>query len=278
MNRATVHPTTHTTTHATSSSPQHIVDAYMHLMKEYIDAFGKFTAETSAVQYDCMFYVGINIINKVYEYMLMKYGNVKNANYYGQKSYVYFIEYMEQIHEHGLALTINHNDAILFIYKKTIFESSDNGTPSTNDTMGNIFSLQQNTTILNIDECIATLQRTHSFMNCLLHWDNIHITTANRINICKHLLPSLLKFTNHGDITREYLEYIRSITKMSFTDYYEFLTEINKLFEVTMLHHITDINDLLIEKFYLDNGILRKKIEDNNMKELVYWLYDPIIG
>ena len=274
MNRAT----THVTKQPTTLLPQHIVDAYMHLMQEYIDAFGKFTAETSAVQYDCMFYVGINIINKVYEYMLMKYSNVKNANYYAQKSYVYFIEYMEQIHEHGLALTINHNDAILFIYKKTIFESNDNGSPSTNDTMGNIFSLQQTPTLLNMDECIATLQRTHSFMNCLLHWDNIHITTANRINICKHLLPSLLKFTNHSDITRGYLEYIRSITKMSFTDYYEFLAEINRMFEVTMLHDITDINELLIEKFYLDNCILRKKIEDKNMKELVYWLYDPIIG
>jgi hypothetical protein len=65
---------------------------------------------------------------------------------------------------------------------------------------------------------------------------------------------------------------------MSFADYYEFLGEINKLFEVTMLHHIADINELLIEKFYLDNCILRKKIEDKNMKELVYWLYDPIIG
>jgi hypothetical protein len=50
------------------------------------------------------------------------------------------------------------------------------------------------------------------------------------------------------------------------------------MFEVTMLHDIADINELLIEKFYLDNCILRKKIEDNNMKELVYWLYDPIIG
>ena len=65
---------------------------------------------------------------------------------------------------------------------------------------------------------------------------------------------------------------------MSFTDYYQFLAEINRLFEVTILHDITDINELLIEKFYLDNGVLRKKIEEHNMKELVYWLYEPIIG
>lgn len=264
------------TMHDTHTSPQQIVDAYMHLMQEYIDAFGKFTAETSAVQYDCMFYVGINIINKVYEYMLMKYGNMKTANYYAQKSYVYFIEYMEQIHEHGLSLTINHNDAILFIYKKTIFESNDNGSPT--DTMGNIFSIQQIPMVGNMDECIATLHRTHIFMNCLLHWDNIHITTANRINICKHLLPSLLKFIQHSEITRGYLEYIRSITKMSFTDYYAFLIEINRMFEVTILDHITNINEILVEKFYQGNEVLRKKIEDHNMKDLVYWLYDPMIG
>lgn len=257
-------------------SPQHVIDTYMVIVREYIEAFEKFTAETSVVQYDCMFYVGINIINKVYEFMLTKYGNVKNANYYSQKSYVYFIEYMEQIHQHGLTQTINHNDAILFIYKKTIFESNDSNSNLTNDTMGNIFSLQPIQVVTNMNDCIKTLQLIHKSMNCILHWNNIHITTANRIHICRHLLPRFIKFINHCETTQVYLEYIQNIKQMSYVDYLSLLTETCNLFEISILNTIDNLNEILIEKFYIEKDILCKKLENNDMPDLVRWLYDPI--
>lgn len=257
--------------------PKQVVETYVSLIREYIDAFDKFTVETSAIQYDCMFYVGLNVINKVYEFMLMKYGNIKNANYYSQKSYVYFIEYMEQIYQHGLSQTINHNDAILFIYKKTIFETSNSEIGSTNDTMGNIFSLQPIQIVPNMDDCIKTLQNTHQFINCLLYWNNIHITTANRIHICIHLLPLILKFENHYALTQGYLEYLRNIKHMSYDAYVCLLTEICNIFEMSVLNNMDNFNEILIEKFYIDRPVLCKKIEDNDITDLVRWLYDPFI-
>lgn len=263
--------------HSSILSPKQVVNTYIVLMREYIDAFCKFTAETSAIQYDCMFYVGLNVINKVYEFMLLKYGNIKNANYYSQKSYVYFIEYMEQIYQHGLSQTINHNDAILFIYKKTIFETSDSGTASTNDTMGNIFSLQPMQVVPNMEDCIKPLQTIHQFINCLLYWDNIYITTANRIHICTHLLPLFLKFENHYEMTQVYLEYLRNVKKMSYDDYACLLTEICTLLEISVVSNMDNLNEILIEKFYIEKHILCKKIEDNDITDLVRWLYEPVI-
>ena len=263
-------------TNITLITPEQVVDNYMLILREYIEAFCKITVDISAPHYDCMFYVGINVINKVYVFTLMKYSTLQRANYYSQKAYVYFIEYMEQVHEHELTHAINHNDAILFIYNKTIFEMTDSSPSSlsTNDKMRNIFSLQPCQTVPNMEECISALHRIHIFINILLYWENTKITTTERIKICKDILPSILKYTDHIAITQRYLEYIRIITIMSFSDYYKFLIEINALFETTLLKRVDHIGEIIVAKCYVDRDILCEKIKDNSMKALVHWLYD----
>jgi len=264
-------------TNITFITPEQVIDNYMLIFREYIDAFCKISVNIPPPHYDCMFYVGINVINKVYVFTLMKYNTLQRANYYAQKAYVYFIEYMEQIHEHELSHAINHNDAILFIYNKTIFEMNETSPSSlsTHDKMRNIFSLQPNNqTLPNIEECMNALQHIHKYINCILYWENTMISTVERINICKHLLLSIIKHTDHIAITQRYLEYIRNITNMSFSEYYNFLTEVNTLFETTLLRRVNQIGEIIIAKCYVERDILCKKIKDNNMKELVHWLYD----
>ena len=262
-------------TNITLITPEQVVDNYMRILREYIEAFCKITVDISAPYYDCMFYTGINVINKVYVFTLMKYSTLQRANYYSQKAYVYFIEYMEQVHEHELTHAINHNDAILFIYNKTIFEMTDSSPSSlsTNDKMRNIFSLQPCQTVPNMEDCISALHCIHIFINIILYWENTNITTSERIKICKNILPSILKYTNHIAITQRYLEYIRVITHMSFSDYYNFLIEINELFETTLLTRVHQISELIIAKCYVDRDTLCKKLKDNNAKALVQWLY-----
>jgi len=262
---------------STKQIHQIAIDKYFVIVQEYVTAFESLIINIPMIQHDCMFYIGLNTINRVYEYILMKQCDVKKAVYYSQKAYVYFIEWMEQIHSHDLAHTINHNDAILFIYKKTIFETNCNESQTPNNTMTNIFSLQQNEDVCNMDECIILLQQIHCYINCLLYWDNAHITTENRIYICKQILPSLLKFTRHIDITTGYLEYIRSISTMTFTIYCELLLEIS----ITLRHipnkQCKHVDTVIIEKCYIDRETLCKKIEESNMNELACWLYEPLL-
>jgi hypothetical protein len=256
---------------------QDIMNSYMSIVYDYVDAYELFIAKGDVIYPDCMFYIGLNIINKVYVYILMKQCNVKPASYYSQKAYVYFIEYMEQIHLHGLALTINHNDAIMFIYKKTIFETnSDNQLQSTTDTMSNIFSLQPIELICNMNECISLLHDAHRYINTILNWDNITITTTNRIYICKRILPSLIRFTRHFEITVGYLEYIHIATTMSFTKYCELLDEISQILSIIPNMCCKTVEKFVVQKCYIDRDILCKKMEENSIHEVVAWLYEPI--
>ena len=261
---------------STKQLHQTAIDNYMFIVQEYIVAFELFITDMPVNKLDCMFYIGLNTINRVYEYILMKQGNLKKAAYYSQKAYVYFIEYMEQIHSHDLAHTINHNDAILFIYNRTIFEPNCNESQSSNNTMTNILSLQPTDSGYNMDECIILVQQIHGYINCLLYWDNADITTVNRLYICKQILPSLLKFTRHIEITNGYLEYIRNISSMTFTTYCELLVEISQILGDIPNKPCKHVNKFIIEKCYIDREILCKKIEDPNMNELATWLYEPL--
>lgn len=65
---------------------------------------------------------GLTLVNTIYSQIILYTKNIDLAYYNSQKSYYFFIEYInqiEQIENKTLELTIN--DAIFFVYKKTIF-------------------------------------------------------------------------------------------------------------------------------------------------------------
>ena len=114
-----------------------LIHDYNSIITDFLNKMTNISFIPNDTEYDCMLYVGINIIHRVYEYVLFKLENVKSSHYYSEKAYVYFIEYMEQMYVNGLSQNINHNEAILFIYKKTIFELHNENM----DTMTNIITL-----------------------------------------------------------------------------------------------------------------------------------------
>ena len=262
----------------TSSILVDITNSYICIIHQFIEAFLKISVEPSPEQYDCMLYVGINLIYRVYKYGLLKFNNIKTAEYYSQKAHVFFIEYMEQIYNHDLSFNLNYNDAILFIYRKTIFEFHDIETKQGDDKLVNIFSLQQpNTDIPDINNCAYHLQQMHIFVNQIVQWNSSSITTTNRIYICKHYLQNILKYTDYIDITISYLEHISNVTTLSFSNYCKLIEEIGYLLASNQYNHLSNKNEILLMKFYTESSYIQEKIDKNQMKELVLWLYAPTI-
>jgi len=130
----------------TDSSILDITKSYISTITQFIEAFLQISFEPNAMpsveQYDCMLYIGINLIYRVYKYGLLKFNNMKTAEYYSQKAHVFFVEYTEQIYNRELSFNINHNYAILFIYKKTIFDFDNIDSKQGNDKVVNMFSLK----------------------------------------------------------------------------------------------------------------------------------------
>jgi hypothetical protein len=256
-----------------------MTNSYISTIHQFIESFLKISFELSTEQYDCMLYVGINLIYRVYKYGLLKFNNIKTAEYYSQKAHVFFIEYMEQIYNHELSFNLNHNDAILFIYRKTIFEFHDIDSKQGDNKVVNIFSLQQpNTDIPDINICAYHLQQMHIFVNQIVQWKSSTLTTTNRIYICKHYLQIILKYTDYTDITINYLEHIYNITNISFSKYCKLIEEIGcYLLASKQYNHQLNKNEILLMKFYTESSYIQEKIDNNQIKELVSWLYAPTI-
>lgn len=65
---------------------------------------------------------GLTLINNIYSQILLYTKNIDLAYYNVQKSYYFFIEYINQIEEiDTMSLDLTINDSIIFVYKKTIY-------------------------------------------------------------------------------------------------------------------------------------------------------------
>jgi hypothetical protein len=266
----------------TDSSILDITKSYISMINQFIDAFLQISFEPAATpsieQYDCMLYIGINLIYRVYKYGLLKFKNIKTAEYYSQKAHMFFIEYTEQIYNHELTFNINHNDAILFIYRKTIFDFDNIDSKQGNDKVVNMFSLKESNEVMpNIENCISHLQQLHIFVNQLVQWKHTEITTINRTHVCKHYLQKLLKNTDFIEIITCHLEYICNNRSLSFSNYCNILDETANLLDSKTYTNEINKNDIIIMKYYTGSAYIQEKIDKNQMKELVLWLYGPTI-
>jgi hypothetical protein len=100
-----------------------IIIKYSQLINEFL-FFCKNNLHIQSCEYQC--YVigrGITLISFLFYLILMYSNNVELTYHHCQKSFYYYIEFIGQIAEDNNSfLRLNSNDAILFVYKKTIFE------------------------------------------------------------------------------------------------------------------------------------------------------------
>ena len=99
---------------------------YICLIHEYIDIFKEniYIQKNHYLKY--IFIKGINNINYIFSYLLLYTQNLELTVHHTQKAILYYIEFIGQIGDenHGF-LKLTSKDAILFVYKKTIYQIND---------------------------------------------------------------------------------------------------------------------------------------------------------
>ena len=104
-----------------------ILNKYTILVKDYLDLFNKNVHFTNENYLNNIFLKGLNAVNHIFNIILLYTKNINLAFNYGQKSIFYFIEFIEQINEDSNSfLQLNSMIAVLFVYKKTIYEINNN--------------------------------------------------------------------------------------------------------------------------------------------------------
>lgn len=106
-----------------NDSLEEILIKYINLIKDYKILYIENTKIINKEYYNYLFLNGIKTLNNVFLNTLLYTRNLSTANFYSQKSFYLYIEFISQIDNvnHSF-LQLNGKDASLFVYKKTIYE------------------------------------------------------------------------------------------------------------------------------------------------------------
>jgi len=221
-----------------------IVNKYNVLLIEYL----KFIHENSQCIYSTKYNKfiierGLETITHVFILILYYSNNVDMAYYHGQKSFYFYVEFIEQISkEQHTFLNLSSRDASMFVYKKTIFEIS-------NDV------------------------RKHGKAEG--NQEKLDLLTIN-IQIFKNVVYFSLQHTSSVDELVKYIEDIcNKLLKYKFTceDYtiIENFIHLMNLEELQLLSKYYEIIDLFIQKYSKSNpGSATITMTDTKLKEKFY--------
>jgi hypothetical protein len=181
---------------------------------------------------------------------------------------------MEQIYKSNLSQNLNHIDAVLFVYKKTIFDIH-NGDES--NKLTNIMTLNNSTISFDEREWRNNFLIISKLVNILFDWNNIYLDFHDRKDICdKYLGRFLLKF-DYMDIAISYLEFMQQKIVLDYVKYERLIRAIlEKNEKKRKPYQLSDKNEVFLIKFYVEEPIFREKLEGEDMNELINWLYTPV--
>jgi hypothetical protein len=106
-----------------SVSFDEIIDKYLKIVSEYMILLSENIYITNLVYFKFILIRGLDTINTIFRMILFYTKNISLANYHSQKAFYMYIEFIEQISDvQNSFLQLSSRDAVLFVYKKTIFE------------------------------------------------------------------------------------------------------------------------------------------------------------
>jgi hypothetical protein len=252
-----------------------IVEKFTQIIKEYIDMLAESKNIHDSLNPVSNMYIGMNAIFRVFEYIFLKTKNLEKVSYYSKRTYYYYLEYIEQIYSSNLYQNLNKMDAVLFVYKKTIFDLFNGENEDSYGTITNIMTM--NDEIINIDDVDIkkTLKNISNCINVLFYWENSHFSFQERKEISNKFLELYLKHTYDKSKIIPFLEIIQKRSTLNFQEYMNLLKEIIEYYEKKKKYILFDedmIREWQLDRFYTHREEFEKKIEGANYKDLVEWI------
>jgi len=257
-----------------------MITKYILLIKEFFDLVNQSETIKNLNQPSITIDIGINVMNRVFEYVIMKVGSINIAYYYSQKSYYYYLEYMEQINNTDILNNLNHIDAVLFIYKKTIFDinndSDNNESTESVNSIQNIMSLNDELVNDFGKPLLQEFKKISTFIKTVFHFDNTNISFEQHYQLCNFLNRYLQKLEVIETVTF-ILEIFQTKLLISSEKYLEFVKDFLLKLEMTkkpFAFKTTDErNDTILKKFYIGENNVIQKFHDLSSKEIVALLF-----
>jgi len=261
------------------TNKQQIIETYYDVLKDCIDKIKSSEIIITSKHSNQSLSVGINAIHRVFEYTLLKTKQLDKAYYQAQQAYHYFIEYIEQVNQSHIVNGLNHKDAIMFVYKKAIFDIHDGNESEKTNALMNIMSHSSEQVNINDKEWRTLFIRMSKCINTVLCWNNSLYDFKFRLEISDRFFKMYLLNIERLDFTMYYLEYIHQNFPISEEKYIEVLSKMLSKSEKNKRIRsgsITDQekNEVVFNKISVGNSIFKQKLNTLSTNEFINWLYD----
>tara|TARA_B100001093_G_scaffold520080_1_gene612546 strand:+ start:12609 stop:13430 length:822 start_codon:yes stop_codon:yes gene_type:complete len=158
-----------------------ILNEYCIIFNEFIFHYMRTAILKDSTQYSYILIKGIEMLNHIFNMLFIYTKNHHLIKYQLKKSYLYYVEFINQIRDEGHSfLQLTSKDAILYVYKKTIFE------------INNDFKKKYSSTVDEKEIINNILQKTNIYVLLLTHVINSKYMIENTVN-SKNEIHKLLK-------------------------------------------------------------------------------------
>jgi len=263
------------------STSQQIVDKYFVITKDYFEAIHNLKSIQNKQDLSNILLVGFNCIHRVFEYVLYKTKNIDTAVGMAQQTYFYYLEYIEQIHSAELLFQIKQSEAILFVYKKTVFDLFEGTKKESNmTTLDNIMTLDDDFIHINNREWNRFFPRIKKLYEVLFYWNQSQWKIEERMFICMNYFRRYLHCLDKLEICLMYLDYIQKHYELDFEKYKELLDAIIEKTEKIRRNRSSSITedektDWFLIKIYKERDTFEDKLQ-GPAKDLVTWLLSEV--
>lgn len=108
---------------------QEYINTYVEIILEYVNEMAKSEFMSAQSNRDFLVYTGFRAITHIFQICYIDSSDLNTAFYNSRNAYIFYLEYLEQIHKTNMRHDLSHTDAIQFLYSKTISQMSPNTTP-----------------------------------------------------------------------------------------------------------------------------------------------------
>ena len=190
------------------SSVQDILTKIVSVIIEYMKFMSEKIRMKNKHYYRFIFERGVETVIHVFTNILFYTKNFDLAFYHSQKAYYFYIEFIEQISDENVTfLQLSSRDAILFVYKKTIFEINQEYKKSLPE-----LSSDDKNIMTTMDTYISIYKKIirHIFSDPDFNYTN----NIEHINKCCGKLKTLTEELNKLKSKKNYLENIYLFTNL----------------------------------------------------------------
>jgi hypothetical protein len=223
-----------------------ILNKFVSLILSYMRFISEKMRMSNKAHFIFIFERGLETLIHVFSVIFYYTKNLEIAYHHAQQSYYFYIEFIEQISDDTITyLQLTSKDAIMFVYKKTIFNLN-------NDYKKNIQEplLEEKNVLTTVDSYINIYK---NIIHHMIFHKSFNLETKNEYIIqCGNSIESISEILNKNKIKNPFLEYINLFIKML----EDKKLDPNKFFKI-LYNFIKQIRDT-------------KKTECKNIKNKIY--------